>query len=174
MQATAKLPIPKPLALLAVFLLPVVIAWGIARLGWYQTGVTAQGQLLKPPLAVPAWQQALPQGQWAIVAPCHELSCQAESQLLQQMLLSLGRKQAQVSGLLLSPQPIHSDSALLYFHSPSPQLPQPLQQQDHWYLMDPLGLVMLSYPAPTQQTQKHQASAMLKDLRKLLKLSRIS
>ncbi|WP_028116462.1 hypothetical protein [Ferrimonas senticii] len=152
--------------MLGLFLLPVLLAAAVLQFGWYQGGSTNQGRLLSE-LSYQQINQPNPFAeQWQIItyAPSNcAADCQQQLQQLSQAHIALGREQRRVVPIVYSAAPMLLPERLV------PVIAAPLQAPLAPYalvVVDPLGQWVLGYPPG-------QTQAMLKDLRKLLKLSRI-
>lgn len=171
---------------------------------WQKQGSTEHGQLLVPPVQFNALQLRNTSGellttdflkkQWQLIyvipARC-SATCENSLFLMNQMKLSLGPDEDRVNLIALSTE----DSAeltqklksiypqLQSIRSNAPVLKQALkpffksglpQAEDHLYIMDPLGEVMLRYPTYADPKESIlQGRGLLKDLKKLLKDSHI-
>ncbi|TAA46048.1 hypothetical protein [Corallincola spongiicola] len=174
-----KKPNRKPLiAIVAAFILPVVIAYLVLNQGWYQGAVLNKGELIASGETIDEKGGGDATGAWLVVftvdRPCRE-NCQQAIDTLQNVWLALGREQqrAQLRALGTG-QPSNW------------QLPVgvPLQFEqvtamgksyfsDAFYLVDPLGNLVLRYPYEDGESLTLQSQALLKDLRKLMKNSKI-
>lgn len=170
------------LILLLAFALPVILAKLVLSFELYQGGATNKGQLLPANLG---YQQLgldnpLP-GRWQVLylipANCDEL-CQERLYILQQSHTALGAEMDRVDTLIFinresdTGAPLNND-----FHRVTLDKPlvaeNPLQQQ-MLVIVDPLGAWVLAYPGVVDhQSQLLQGKALVSDLRKLLKLSRV-
>ncbi|WP_299802837.1 hypothetical protein [uncultured Shewanella sp.] len=165
--------------LLLAFVLPVMAAKIVLSFDLYQGGATNKGQLLDS-ISYTNLAMANPQPQeWQLLyqLPSHcGAICEDRLYILQQSHTALGRNQDRVHTIIMVNQ--QSDtSALTGFDfvtaTPSKQLSQLLDQQE-LVIVDPLGSLVMSYPiAEDHQAQIMQGKALVADLRKLLKLSRI-
>ncbi len=154
------------LLLLVAFLVPVALAAVVLKAKWYQEGATNHGQLLNN-LSYQQLQQPNPvHQQWQIItfvpSQCAP-SCQAHLQQLQQVHVALGRERPRVHPIAFSDAPLSAPDGVTVVVQP--QL-QPLLPELAVVIVDPLGQWVLHY-------QTDELSGLLKDLRKLLKLSRI-
>ena len=168
-----------------LFLLPVGLAKLILEMKWYDTGQLNQGTLMS--MSSPDWLPNRDKWQLFYQLPdvCEE-SCQGALFTLKQLPLAVGANRHRVSSLVIMSERQFSDLPLA--------LDKQLQDLDIWllkdeqqtmaddlslgtnaiYLSDPLGSVVLGYPTPPTQTEVlKQGKALLKDLTRLLKLSRI-
>ncbi len=168
-----------------LFLLPVGLAKLILEMKWYDTGQLNQGTLLST--ASPTW---LPErDKWQLfyrLPEVCEASCQGALFTLKQLPLAVGVNRHRVSSLVVMSETQFAALPLA--------LDEQLQDLDIWlvkdeyqgeendlslgknaiYLSDPLGSVVLGYPIASTKTEVlKQGKALLKDLTRLLKLSRI-
>lgn len=183
----------------ALFLGPMIAAFFAYNSGWQPGGQTAHGQLLSPVRPSPDLDltdiqgQALPEtplkGMWTLLylgnADCAD-ACRKTLYNMRQVWKSLGRKRKRVQGAyLLTGAPTEAFRAFMQaehdgmilarpqgdaqpwldFFSLDGQL-QPLQSANI-YLLDPLGNWVLLY------RPDDEPKGLLKDLKKLLKLSNI-
>lgn len=186
MQLTSR---SKFLFLMGVFMVPVVAAY-IAYFGWRPAGHTNYGDLLKvAPLQQTAGQSvdgnpfnldAL-HGKWVMVhvggASC-EADCAQQLYLMRQIRITQGKEQSRIERLWVVTDSGMPDAALLRGHPglhvwrPADaafvaQFPAAQNRGAHIYLVDPLGNLMLRFPA------RPDAHRIMQDLRLLLKASQI-
>lgn len=169
----------KLLLLMSLFAAPALAAWVVHQV-WQPTAVASYGELLQPaePRFIgmtdvagrPADLAAL-HGRWVLLtvvnADCG-LDCRQQIYLARQVRVAQGREQERVAQAL-----IQADSAmlaeqpgLLAYRVPNAALanwPEPVRT----YIVDPLGRVMLRFPVAAE------GKGMLRDLRQLLKASKI-
>lgn len=162
--------------LLAVFLSPLLAAALVLSMGWYQPGVTNQGELLQPHWQGRTWQSSTnPTWQLVLYVPsdCQQ-SCLQTQQFLDKVHERIGAEQHRVNLLLVSNrslprvQWLHSDDRA--------PVPARFQSQSQVLLMDPLGQVLLRYPVPEtvqDDSLRPLGVAVLADVKRLLKLSRV-
>lgn len=186
MQLTSR---SKFLFLMGVFMVPVVAAY-VAYFGWRPTGHTNYGELLKvTPLQQTAGHSldgkpfnldAL-HGKWVMVyvdgASC-DADCAQQLYLMRQIRITQGKEQSRIERLWVVTDSGVPDAALLRAHPglhvwrPADaafvaQFPAAQNRGAHIYLVDPLGNLMLRFPA------RPDAHRIMKDLRLLLKASQI-
>lgn len=186
MQLTSR---SKFLFLIGVFMVPVVAAY-LAYFGWRPAGHANYGELLKVvPLQLTAGRtlggqpynlDAL-QGKWVMVhvgaASCDEV-CKQQLYLIRQVPITQGKDQSRIERLWVVSDSGTPDAALLQAHPkllvwrPADvafvsQFPAVRDRGEHIYLVDPLGNLMLRFPA------QPDAKRMMKDLKLLLKASQI-
>lgn len=176
------------------FLLPVILAKMALEQQWFNYGVTNQGQLLASPVSLS--QLSLTDIQtdkhWLMVfnvpAPC-EKACQQSVNALSNTYLALGKEMPRVQAVLLN-YPTADASASLASKSANssefdtdisrwqqfnvPALTHPELQHGKVFIVDPLGNVVMTHQPP-QAVEALPAfgKAILADMKKLLKYSRI-
>ena len=130
--------------------LPLLAAKLVLEFGWFNRGVSSQGQ----------WQQnevfllapTMEKAHWRIgVMPAAECATQCLGALhtVQQLYVGLGRKQAQVQPVLISSEAASSDYVAFKQQPPITAVPSALHNKI--LLIDQQGLVLLSYPMPAAQ-----------------------
>lgn len=160
------------ISVLLVFAAPVVAAYLILQLGWFQGGVTSHGQMVNPPLQRAQWRDPQWQGAWALIGMCRS-QCEPMQSYLQRIKVTLGQYQQRVVVLSVGDiAPQHSDSQLFWQQSLS-DLPEPWQTAGTILIMDPLGQIMLAYPPSSDAQLAEQGRGVKTDLYKMLKLSRV-
>lgn len=153
-------------------LVPLVLAYLVLTLGWFDRGVTSNGQWQTDEVFL--LEATTDQAHWRIaVLPaqqCEQL-CQNAIYTVQQLFIGLGRKQQQVQPVLLSALPM-------------PELPSSFMQQPSSYdisgelsnqivLVDYQGLALLRYAMPSTEAEMIlTAKALRQDLLKLLNYDR--
>lgn len=182
-------PRSKFLLLIAVFVVPVVAAY-LAYFGWRPAGHANYGDLLKvTPLlrTAGATHDGAPfdledlQGKWVMVhvgpASC-DAGCARQLYLMRQTRIAQGKEQSRIGRLWVLTDSGAVDPAWLWEHPglhvwrPADaafveQFPAGDDRAGHIYLVDPLGNLMLRFPA------QPDAKRMMKDLKLLLKASRV-
>ncbi len=184
----------KFLALISIFILPFIAAWLALYVFDYRPGSKNYGELVQPvrPLDLPLMtardNRQLDDGfwnKWTFVilddGDCAKL-CRDNLYYLRQMRVALGRDVNRVQNLLIMQQPAGSD--LQTFLNDYPDLTV-IERADRaimekfrlpnrepgaaaiLYLVDPLGNLMMTYPAV------NDPSSILSDMRRLLKVSQI-
>ncbi|NND91088.1 MAG: hypothetical protein HKN42_09515 [Granulosicoccus sp.] len=190
----------KLISIFAIFAVPLLLAsiWlHMVRSSGGQIGDTSRGQLIRP--AVPLTEFALEQqdseftlnsvrGLWTLLympaGECQE-ACQRNLYHMRQVRLALNHRMDRVQRAVLVESSAQLDEALLAEHpglivaTGDAAAQQQLQDQvqaaqsgmdelpDAIYLIDPLGNLMLRFPPDLDP------KSMLKDLKHLLKVSRI-
>lgn len=190
----------KMIAVMLVFALPLFIAWVIYyNPGWFSPSSAPHGSLLQPVRSLPESFQLdvynaalepsamlngreLLTGRWTLLrlddGHCG-LACEADLFKMRQVRLSLGRDMERLNLVYLSPS-APAGSHLPDMLSRHPRLSvtswggeQPVYQRlfsdliGSVCLLDPLGNVVLHY------AERANAKDMLKDLKRLLKVSKI-
>jgi hypothetical protein len=182
-------PRSKFLFLVGVFMLPVVAAW-LAYAGWRPAGHNNYGELLAvTPLQRTAgamhdgapFDLAKLRGKWVMVhvgpAGC-DAACGQQLYLMRQTRVAQGKDQSRIERLwVLTDGAPPAEKLLqanrgLHVWRPSDaafaaQFPAGKNPAAHIYLVDPLGNLMLRFPAPPD------FKGMMKDLKLLLKASQI-
>jgi cytochrome oxidase Cu insertion factor (SCO1/SenC/PrrC family) len=179
----------KFLMLLGVFAVPVIAAY-LAYFGWRPAGHTNYGDLLKvTPLqhtagrmldGTPFDLDAL-QGKWLMVhvgAAACDAACTHQLYLMRQVRIAQGKEQSRIERLWVLTDPSSPDPVLLREHPGlfvwrpddagfARQFPAAQDRSGHIYLVDPLGNLMMRFPAEVDPKR------MMKDLKLLLKASQI-
>jgi len=186
MQLTSR---SKFLLILGVFAVPVIAAY-LAYFGWRPAGHANYGDLLKvTPLQRTAGRtldgtsfnlDAL-QGKWVMVhvgaASC-DAGCAQQLYLMRQTRIAQGKEQSRIERLWVltgtgSPDPVllREHPGLLVWRADDPgfaeQFPAAHSGSEHIFMVDPLGNLMLRFPADVDPKR------MMKDLKLLLKASQI-
>lgn len=171
----------RPLLLLvAAFALPVVLAKLVLSQHWYTEGVTNKGQLFASPTSYQSLGAANPLPErWQILyrLPEHcDASCEDRLYLIKQSYTALGAERGRVAPVILLSR--SADKAVLnddfFVTATLPSELEPLLSDQALILVDPMGTLVMSYPrVDGREANITQGKAMLADLRKLLKLSRV-
>jgi len=179
----------------ALLAMPFAVAFGLYWFEWRPARLANHGELIQPPQAVPenglllADGRALPsaelRGKWTLVligkGPC-AAACQEQLLQMRQVQVSLNKEMGRLHRLLLGDgvASLAGDAALPEVRRRYPDLivaaPAAGQDGDAWrrtldggshrfYVIDPLGNVMLRYP------DNADMQGMRKDLERLLKYS---
>jgi cytochrome oxidase Cu insertion factor (SCO1/SenC/PrrC family) len=182
-------PRSKFLLLIGVFVVPVVAAY-LAYFGWRPAGHTNYGDLVEvvPLQHTAGWSrdgapldlQTL-RGRWLMVyvspSACDAV-CANLLYLTRQTRIAQGKEQARIERLWVLTDSGKPDPAALQAHPDLhvwrpqdaafiEQFPAEGARTDHVYLVDPLGNLMLRFPA------RPEAKRMMKDLKLLLKASQV-
>ncbi|WP_371187891.1 hypothetical protein [Thalassotalea maritima] len=168
------------LLLIGVFILPVILAKLALEYQWFNYGVTNQGALLNQPQTLNEKGIKVDLNkQWLLITAlpdnCDE-RCAFTLSGMDNTYLALGRETHRVTPIVISATQL-SDQYQQIIHQ---QSWQHVTQQEHSlsankvYVVDPLGNIVLTYDKPTtEQAIPAFGKAMLSDLKKVLKLSRI-
>ncbi|MDT3706837.1 MAG: hypothetical protein ROZ09_08415 [Thiobacillus sp.] len=175
--------------LIGVFVAPVVAAW-LAYSGWHPAGRTNYGDLLEvAPLQQTSgtvhdgapFDLGTLRGKWLMVhvgpARC-DAACARQLYLMRQTRIAQGKEQSRIARLwvltdagAVAPALLQDHPGLYVWHPAkadfAEQFPAVHNRIDHIYLVDPLGNLMLRFPA------QPDARRMMKDLKLLLKASQI-
>ncbi|AWB66692.1 hypothetical protein C2869_09730 [Saccharobesus litoralis] len=162
----------------ACFLLPVLLAYIVLKMGWFNPSSTNKGELLSPlrshHLAIHSTEK-----KWLVMYQVPEVcnqQCQNNLYVMQQTHTALGKNQDRVSTVAINAssqlvQGSHllgisvADISKLSFMHDSPQA---------LYIADPMGNVMMRYQISEDKQQAIMAARdLLKDLNKMLKLSKV-
>ena len=154
--------------------LPLLAAKLVLELGWFNRGVSSQGQwqqtevFLLPATAEKAhWRIGVMPG-----AHCHE-QCLGALHTVQQLYVGLGRKQVQVQPVFISDGTQIADYSAFMRQPAIAAVPPDLHNKI--LLIDQQGLVLLSYPMPAAKADMAiTAKAIRQDLLKLLNYDRTS
>lgn len=169
---------------LAVFILPVVLAKLALEQQWFDYGVTNYGQLSEEELTLAdlGIEQASFNEQWLLLyrtpKDCNKL-CQKTLLSVNNTYTLLGKELPRVTPVALFEQPLNEEQQANLRHHKWQQLTLPSQASDHittnqLLIIDPLGNVVMSYQAPTEeQGLVAFDKSILADMKKLLKYSRI-
>jgi cytochrome oxidase Cu insertion factor (SCO1/SenC/PrrC family) len=182
-------PRSKLLILFGVFAVPVVAAY-LAYFGWRPAGHSNYGELIKATPLQQTGGQALDgrpssldalHGEWVMVhvgpGQC-DADCAQQLYMMRQVRIALGKDQSRFERLWVVTDNATPDAALLADHPglhvwrPAEaafveQFPAANDRTDHIYVVDPLGNLMLRFPA------QPDSKGMMKDLKLLLKASQI-
>lgn len=172
------------LALLTVFIVPVVLAKLALDNNWFNRAVTNKGELIQPVMDLSALLDKQPP-KWRLVyrVPAHcDAGCENALYSIQQVWLALGRdtERAQPTVLFSKDSDAQTVARLqqdtqIHVVAVSTAIPQRnALQANTVYLVDTLNNAMLRYSVSDDRQRAIMNSRdMLADVRKLLKLSRI-
>ena len=163
----------KLLLLGAVCLAPVVLATAAYYFGWGRGASGNYGELL-PPQPTTAAPLAALRGKWVLVsfdAAACDAYCERKLYFMRQVRRAQGKELERVERLWVltdgaKPRP-EVLAAIEGTRLTSEKLDFPGSRVDHIYLVDPLGNLMLRFP------RDPDPSRMIKDLQRLLKVSRV-
>lgn len=163
------------------FILPVLSAKVVLDMGWFNKGVTNNGELLTQEVRTDWLDYG---GQWRLIYTLPTI-CDAECQYalfqLNQIPVGIGRERKRVASILLLPQ---SQSQLTIEGENITKQVLSLEQEQVMsslpfvnqaiYLVDPLNNLILAYPLASEKSaQITQSKGLFSDLRKLMKLSKV-
>jgi hypothetical protein len=152
---------------LACCIIPLLTAWLVLRSGWQPDTTTNQGRFLGQEIRLNVPEQAHKAWFIALNQPrdCNQ-ACLGQSELMDQLVVALGKHRQQVGLLLLG----GGQSEVASVISEAPVL-----SPGAFYLVDKRGLVVLEYlPQQDQTTNRVLLKGLLKDLKKLLSYERSS
>lgn len=166
------------ISLVLLFAIPAIAAKLILTQNWYQPGVTNRGELIEPKLTYSMLGIEL-QGEkswhlgYLVPQQCDSL-CREQLHLLMQSYLALGKYQPRVTPVLYVADNKLSQDLSRGFTAieVNPDFADYFEQADI-VLVDPLGQMVMRFPAVSQQELIKQSKDILFDFRKLLKLSRV-
>ncbi|MGZ9896897.1 hypothetical protein [Shewanella gaetbuli] len=168
--------------LLVVFIVPVALAKLVLSFDLYQGGATNKGALLDSNLSYQSLNMDNPTPHlWQIVyllpEQCDQ-QCADRLYVLNQSYIALGRERKRVKPIILV-QPNSDKNALsqlnIEFNTAEVNNQfASLLQQDQVIIVDPLGSLIMQYdPVDGREANIAQGKAIIADLRKMLKLSRV-
>ncbi|MFT6193707.1 MAG: hypothetical protein ACJASU_000603 [Cognaticolwellia sp.] len=172
------------LILLAVFIIPIVLAKLALNQQWFNYGVTNQGQLIENELTLAQLGLSIDDfdHQWlmlyALPTSCDE-QCANTLISVNNTYIALGKEMPRVKLVGLTQQDLRAEQAekiqLKRWHIQTmPALAKLAITQSQVLIVDPLGNVILSHVPPKNAEQLPQfGKAILADFKKLLKYSRI-
>ncbi len=156
-------------------LLPLAAAWLVLTSGWYQGGVNSKGQWLAAEIRLlPAVPATAPHWRLVFVAPasCQQY-CAQTLQLMTQIHTALGRKQQQLSLLVVAAELPSGLAAGLPKGVQFQQSDVTGLQIGSLVLVEQQGLALLQYPLPMQPQQfPLTGKAVMADLKKLMNYDR--
>lgn len=170
--------------LLAVFIIPIVMAKLALDNDWFNEGVTNSGALVEQELTLTGLNltnEAL-QNKWLIISQVSENCldvCKQSLYGINQTFISLGKEMKRVVpvGLYsntIDPESLGNLKTDVWAFNQVTKAAKSQLDPAKVYVADPLGNIILEYPQPTTDSEVLAfGKAMLSDLRKLLKYSRI-
>lgn len=169
--------------LLSAFLVPVILAKLALHNEWFNYGVTNQGQLLSPPLSLQDINiEQLVEKQWLMLytvpQDCNK-RCIETLKGIENTYFALGRETPRVTPIALSNSPFNAEqlkelNAQHWQIKTAPEVALKKLKPQTLYIADPLGNIVLQYKSPSSSDDIPSfGRAMLNDLKKLLKYSRI-
>ena len=189
------------IAFLALFTLPVIIAWTAYFSGWFESvNTTNNGEWVTPILAFedysPVYSEnspvvLAPGETWKLIMPAKVASCQNDDTdkkclinlyLMGQTHIALGKNNERLERILYNGTASYTEEQLKALKErfldvkvvnnssgTSKSLPD-----NYIYIIDPVGNIILRYPFVDKQEDIFlSGKGILKDLKKLLKLSRL-
>lgn len=172
-------------AMMVIFILPLVVAMILYQLrDHWDISTTNYGAFINPPLDIGdfhAVDSALGDihadtfaGKWLLVfvdSGNNESNSDLAVQKLESVYFSLGKEVGNVRPLLIAKQPPKTSPEHpfaiehRYIHTAIANTAELGMMQDHFYIADPTGRLILNYD------KEAQSNGILRDLRKLLKVS---
>ncbi|MGY5451083.1 hypothetical protein ACVFI8_09100 [Agarivorans sp. MS3-6] len=158
----------------SVFLVPLLLAWLVLNMGWFERGVLSHGQWLEPPLQLENYTP----GKWSIAQVVHQ---QCEEQCVEQwskldnawLALGIAKQKTQRMALLNDVQLSVEQLATIDEGVAQLRLTQRNQAlagyDQQWLVVDPTGWVILSYQPSLGD---EQVKGLITDLKRLIKNSR--
>lgn len=174
----------KLVAIMAVFALPVMIAYAGFFGGWFSDiHRTNKGELIQPTIDINQWHlladnntYSTEQRWWLVLvldenAGTCDAICERHLFTLQQTWLALGKNQERVQASVVGNVPAAQLSKAIRLLSRSANTPSIAPS---FYVVDPLGNIILQYALPnTEQEAIDSAKAMRTDFAKLMRFSRV-
>lgn len=170
----------KLLALIALFVIPVIAAKVILYMNWYEGGATNKGTLIEPRFTFEqvGLSNPIPES-WQLVFIVPEVCdavCEERWHLLNQSHIALGAYAERVEVALYVSNTSDADwvEGLAIEHRilMLPEQELPIVDQDY-LLVDPLGQWVIRYPEVESEQAVSQSKGLISDVRKILKLSRV-
>lgn len=188
-------------AFLGLFTLPIIIAWAAYFSGWFEdVNTTNKGEWVTPiveledlhPLYSDDTPVKLQPGEtWKLILPAEVSQCQNDQTdsiclvnlyLIGQTHMALGKDSERLERILFNGSARYDEQQLQalkqrftdlkVLNSRSPATA--ILAKDYIYIADPLGNIILRYPlVESQQAVPLKGKDILKDLKNLLKLSRL-
>lgn len=157
---------------IACFISPFLVATIVLQLNWLPDNTVNKGQLVRNETHLQNWKN--PNGYlWTMVvvskSDCDDDSCQKRLESVKNIQLALGKKSEHVAVMVLS------QKANDVFTPSEQASSQNRLSSDEIYLVDHMGLVVLSYPySADENLNKPVFKGMLSDIKKLLNYARSS
>ncbi|WP_111978951.1 hypothetical protein [Algibacillus agarilyticus] len=165
--------------IIVAFVLPVVCAFVMLKMNWFTPASTNKGELLQP---IRQHALAVPQsvnGKWLIMYKAKnncDSECQNSLYALQQVRVALGKNVDRVSSIVLTEQSemLTQYDVTLLTNITHEKFNFLADQPNALYVADPLGNVMMRYHVGIEKQDAIMAARdMLRDLNKMLKLSKV-
>jgi len=149
---------------------PLLLAFVILKMGWFTPGATNKGAFVEQEITL-----VLPHERptWSIVYQPSEqcdLICLEQLYSLNQTYVALGKLQKRVKAFVLNANTDISQ----YSHLAHNDANNKLLSENHIYLVDPFGKVILQYAGSTDRQHTIQTSKdIIADVKKLLNYARV-
>jgi hypothetical protein len=175
------------LILATVFIVPVLLAKLALEYDWFNNAATNQGELISPALDMRVLQTSTAESKWQLLyllpADC-QASCENAIYSLAQVWTALGRESDRVEALVIATElsdkqqleTLNEQSTIRVFTVEQKSVNQVFQDTltDGIFIVDTLSNVILRYAPQSEEEQAVLHSRdILRDMKKLLKLSRI-
>ncbi|GHF99711.1 hypothetical protein [Thalassotalea marina] len=169
---------------LAVFFLPVVLAKLALTFQWFDYGVTNHGQLLEEQQTIVdlGLDQNTFSEQWLLIyhPPAQCLTnCQQALHILNSTYILLGKETPRVTPIVLSQRQLTQQQKQVFHHQkwqflkPSSAMNQAMED-NQIIIADPMGNLVMTHKVPIgEENIQVMAKAILADMKKLLKYSKI-
>jgi len=153
------------------FIVPLALAYTVLKLDLIPTNTVNQGAFLSQEVKLDSWAEIEPKA-WSIAyisaEQCNE-KCVNRRAELKNLHVALGKNQGKVDLVLLGKKEVTEAGFKNYVYN-SNQL-----KQDALYLIDHMGLVVLTYPiSDNEQSNRQTNKGLMKDIKKLLNYARSS
>ncbi|PAJ73819.1 transmembrane cytochrome oxidase associated protein [Pseudoalteromonas sp. NBT06-2] len=153
------------------FIIPLALAYMVLKLDLIPTKTVNTGEFLTQEIKLNSWTEINPKA-WSIayISPkqCNDICTKRRSEI-KNVYLALGKNQGKVDLVLLGREKVVAIGFKNYIYNKE-QL-----KQDALYLIDHMGLVVLTYPITNdEQANRMTNKGMIKDLKKLLNYARSS
>lgn len=170
--------------LFSVFIIPVVLAKLALENDWFEKASTNSGELLQQEMSITDldFHNKQLEMKWLIIyrlpEPCDD-NCKQTIYGINQTFISLGKEMNRVIpvglfGPELNPDELGVLKEKFWKFDPLTASARDRLETNQVYVSDPLGNVILKYAAPASDEEVlKMGKAMLSDLRKLLKYSRV-
>ena len=149
---------------------PLLLAFAVLKMGWFTPGATSKGEFVQQDITL-----VLPHDRptWSIVFQpsnsCDQL-CSEQLYSLNQTYVALGKLQKRVSAYVLNSETDISGFSHLAHNDGQ----HDLLSENHIYLVDPFGKVILRYAGSTDRQNTIKTSKdIIADVKKLLNYARV-
>ncbi|RTE86480.1 MULTISPECIES: hypothetical protein [Gammaproteobacteria] len=167
----------------AIFILPVAVAKLFFEMGWYNSGASNLGNLITPPLKIEELENEQLPNTWRIAMQVPEgcgAPCDSGLYVLSQTDHALGRMTDRVTPVGILPTmhddlpELPADSNVVYQALPNTYEQLSTLPANSLYIIDPVGNIVMWYEGSADREYMiMQARDLLKDLKKMLKMSRV-